>query len=206
MRRRKFLYLAGGAAVSWPLRTRAQTSAMPAIGFLNAQKSAEFGHVVKAFHQGLNEGGFIEGKNVKVEYRWAEGQYDRLRPLAADLVSAHVSVIAATGGDASARAAKTITAEIPVVFTIGGDPVALGLVASFNRPGGNLTGLTQYTAALEGKRLEIFHQLLPGVSAVAMLVDPSNPKYRNATEGFAGGSSRNGYAALDFEGVYRARN
>ena len=122
MRRRKFLYLAGGAAVSWPLRTRAQTSAMPAIGFLNAQKSAEFGHVVKAFHQGLNEGGFIEGKNVKVEYRWAEGQYDRLRPLAADLVSAHVSVIAATGGDASARAAKTITAEIPVVFTIGGDP------------------------------------------------------------------------------------
>jgi putative ABC transport system substrate-binding protein len=153
MRRRKFLYLAGGAAVSWPLRTRAQTSAMPVIGFLNAQKSAEFGHVVKAFHQGLNEGGFIEGKNVKVEYRWAEGQYDRLRPLAADLVSAHVSVIAATGGDAS----------------------ALGLVASFNRPGGNLTGLKQYTAALEGKRLEFFHQLLPGVSAVAMLVDPSNP-------------------------------
>jgi ABC-type uncharacterized transport system substrate-binding protein len=177
MRRRKFLHLAGSAAVSWPLRAHAQTPAMPVIGFLNAQKSADFGHLVKAFHQGLNEGGFIEGQNVKVEYRWAEGQYGRLRPLAADLVNAHVSVIAATGGDASARAVKTITADIPVVFTIGGDPVALGLVASFNRPGGNLTGLTQYAAALEGKRLELFHKLLPEVSAVELLVDPNNPNF-----------------------------
>jgi ABC-type uncharacterized transport system substrate-binding protein len=175
VKRRRFLALAGAAAVSWPLSARAQTSAMPVIGFLNAQKSAEFGHVVRAFHEGLGEGGFVEGKNVKIEYRWAEGQYDRLSALAADLVAIKASVIAATGGDASARAAKMITSEIPVVFTIGGDPVELGLVTSFSRPGGNLTGLTQYTAALEGKRLELFHQLLPGISSLALLVDPNNP-------------------------------
>ena len=175
MRRREFIHLGIGAVVLWPLNARAQTPSTPVIGFLNAQKSAEFGHVVKAFQQGLSEAGFTEGQNVKIEYRWAEGQYGRLDELARDLVGRRVSVIAATGGDASALAIKQVTQEIPVVFTIGGDPVELGLVKSFNRPGGNLTGLTQYTAALEGKRLELFHRLLPRETAIAMLVDPNNP-------------------------------
>ena len=175
MQRRKFIHLGIGSAVLWPLIARAQTPSTPVIGFLNAQKSAEFGHVVKAFQQGLSEAGFTEGKNVRIEYRWAEGRYGRLDELARDLVGRRVSVIAATGGDASALAMKQVTQEIPVVFTIGGDPVELGLVKSFNRPGGNLTGLTQYTAALEGKRLELFHQLLPRETAIAMLVDPNNP-------------------------------
>src|SRR5262245_33459880 len=173
MRRRDFLTALGGAAALWPLL--AQTPAVPVIGFLNAQKAADFGHVVQAFHRGLNEGGFTDGRNVTIEYRWAEGRYDRLPALAADLVSRRGAVIGAPGGYASARAGKTATTEIPVVFTIGGDPVELGLIASFNRPGGNLTGMTQYTAALEGKRLEILRELMPGASEIAMLVDPGNP-------------------------------
>lgn len=175
MRRREFLKIFGGATALWPLPTLGQTPAVPVIGFLNAQKSADYGHVVQAFHRGLNEGGFVEGQNVIIEYRWAEGRYDRLAPLAADLVGRHVAMIAATGGDASARAVKAATVEIPVVFAIGGDPVELGFVASFNRPGGNVTGMTQYTAALEGKRLEVLHELMPHASEIAMLVDPGNP-------------------------------
>jgi putative ABC transport system substrate-binding protein len=177
MQRREFIHLGIGSAVLLPLIARAQTPSVPVIGFLNAQKSAELGHVVKAFQQGLAEAGLTEGKNVRIEYRWAEGRYDRLGELAADLLKSRVSVIAATGGDASALAVKQITQEIPVVFTIGGDPVELGLVKSLSRPGANLTGLTQYTAALEGKRLEILHQLLPREAAITMLINPNNPNF-----------------------------
>ena len=177
MRRREFIHLGIGSVVCWPLLARAQVSPTPVISFLNAQKSAELQHVVKAFQQGLAESGLTEGKNVRIEYRWAEGRYDRLGDLAADLLRSRVTVIAATGGDAAALAMKQISQEIPVVFTIGGDPVELGLVKSLSQPGGNLTGLTQYTAALEGKRLEILHQLLPRETAITMLINPNNPNY-----------------------------
>jgi ABC-type uncharacterized transport system substrate-binding protein len=177
MRRRAFILGLSGAAATgaWSLVARAQQRAMPVVGFLNAQKSVDFQHVVAAFLDGLHASGFVEGRNVAVEYRWAEGHYERLPALAAELTGLRVSVIAATGGDASARAAKAATTSIPVVFTIGGDPVDLGFVESLNRPGGNLTGLTQYTAAIEGKRLELLHDLAPAASAVALLVNPNNP-------------------------------
>src|SRR5262245_23401492 len=174
LRRRRFIALLGITA-AWPLAVRAQQGEMPVVGFLNAQKAADFQHVVAAFLDGLHASGFVEGRNVAVKYRWAEGHYERLPALATELTGLRVSVIAATGGDASARAAKAATATIPVVFTIGGDPVDLGFVASLNRPSGNLTGLTQYTAAIEGKRLELLHDLAPAASVVALLVNPNNP-------------------------------
>ena len=146
------------------------------------------------------ENGLTEGKNVKIEYRWAEGRYDRLGELAPDLLKSRVSVIAATGGDASALAMKQATQEIPVVFTIGGDPVELGLVKSFSRPGANLTGLTQYTAALEAKRLEILHQLLPRETAITMLIDPNNPKFHDPGTRSAGSGAHDGRADFHSEG------
>jgi putative ABC transport system substrate-binding protein len=175
MRRRNFITLLGGAAVAWPLAAHAQQPTTPVIGFLSARSPAEAASVLAAFRQGLGETGYFEGKNVAIEYRWAEGQYNRLPALAAELVSHQVTVITATGGEPSALAAKAATATIPIIFTLGGDPVAAGLVASLNRPGGNLTGMTIMALQMGPKRLELLRQLLPNATAMTVLINPAFP-------------------------------
>jgi putative ABC transport system substrate-binding protein len=169
--RRQFIALLGGAA-AWPLATRAQQPAMPVIGFLSGSIAPGNPQLLAAFRQGLKEGGFVESQNVAIEYRWTEGIYDRMQASAADLVQRHVAVIAATGG--TAAAAKAATTTVPVVFTTGGDPVAEGLVASLNRPGGNLTGITFLAGQLVPKRLEILHEFVPTADLIAVLANPTD--------------------------------
>ena len=175
MKRREFITLLGGATVAWSMTARAQQTATPVIGYLHSGSLAPYAHLVAAFHQGLKETGYIEGRNVAIEYRWAEGHYDRLPALAEDLVGRHVELIVAQGGDPPVLAAKSATATIPVVFTSSSDPVKLGLVASLNRPGGNVTGFWGYTSLLGTKRLELMRQLLPANTSIAVLVNPDNP-------------------------------
>jgi len=176
MRRRDFLRVLGGTAVAWPFDARAQQKAMPVIGFLNSEAPGPFAHLVAAFHQGLGETGYVEGQNLAVEYRWAEGHDDRLPALAADLVGRKVDLIVTSGSLLSALAAKRATSTIPIVFTAVSYPVAAGLVASFARPGGNLTGSSPFTYELMPKRLELLTELVPQARVIALLVDPNDPR------------------------------
>jgi putative ABC transport system substrate-binding protein len=174
VKRRQFLALAGGAA-SWPLAARGQAPALPVIGFLHSGSRDMFARPLAAFHRGLGEAGYVEGRTVSLEYRWAENQYDRLPGMAADLVARGVNVIATPGSTPAALAAKAAAPEIPLVFLIGNDPVKLGLVASLNAPGGKVTGISFLINALEAKKLEVMHEMVPAASTIGVLLNPKNP-------------------------------
>ena len=174
MRRREFITLLGGAA-TWPLAAHAQQPTMPVIGFLGSESASLWANYVRAFQQGLREVGYIEGRNVAIEYRWAEGQNERMSGLLGDLLRRPVSVIAVPGSTPAALAAKAASTTVPIVFAIATDPVQIGLVASLNRPGGNLTGVVTLNVELAPKRLELLHELFPTATSFALLVNPTNP-------------------------------
>jgi putative ABC transport system substrate-binding protein len=175
VRRREFITLLSGAAVAWPLAAKGQPTSVPVVGWLSPTSSGPYAPFVAALLQGLKEAGYVEGRNMAVEYRWADDQNERLPELAADLVRREVAVIVTVSGTVTALAAKRATSTIPIVFEIGTDPVAAGLVASLNRPGGNLTGVTNLTTQLAPKELEVLHELIPEAAIVAALINPTNP-------------------------------
>ena len=183
MRRRDFLSLLGGAsAAAWPRAANAQSSVMPLIGFVSSRGAGDSTYILTSFHEGLVEYGWVDGKNVSIEYRWAEGRYDRLPGLIGELIARKPSTLVAVGGEPSALAAKAATTSIPIVFTTGGDPVAIGLVASLNRPGGNATGNSLLTSAAESKRFGLLHVLAPGTGAIGALINPSYQAAATQTE------------------------
>jgi len=176
LKRREFITLLGGAAVAWPLAARAQQPATPLIGFLSSRSPGESIGVVAAFREGLRETGFVEGRNLAIAFRWAEGHYDRLPVLAAELVSLPVALLFAAGGTPTAVAARSATSRIPIVFSAVGDPVEIGLVPSLNEPGGNITGMAVFVSALGAKRIELAKELIPSVGVIGYLLNPSNPR------------------------------
>jgi putative ABC transport system substrate-binding protein len=182
MKRREFITLIGSMVVAWPLAAAAQQPALPVVGFLGAGSRESDAYRAAAVRKGLIEAGFVEGKNVAFEYRWAEDQYERLPALAADLVRREVAVLVAIGGITSAIAAKSATATIPVVFEIGGDPIGMGLVSSLNRPGGNITGVSFLTGTLVAKQFEVLHETVPKTALIGFLVNPTNPDADNETK------------------------
>lgn len=196
MRRRQFLGAIGGAAVTaWPISGHAQT-AMPVIGFLHSASPGYFAPFAPSFHEGLKQAGFTEQQNATIEYRWAEGHYERLPALAADLVDRQVKVIFAAGGTDPAKAAKAATGKIPVIFVSAADPVTTGLVASLNRPGGNVTGVSLLASALEAKKLGLMRQLIPKASAIGMLVNPNYPSAKVQLEEFREAASQLGIQGI----------
>ena len=179
MQRREFITLLGSVVAAWPLAARAQQAPLPVIGFLNSASPDPWKDYVAGFRAGLKEAGFVDSQNVTIEFRWAEGHYDRLPGLAADLVRRKVAVLVATGGSPSVVAAKAATSTIPIVFTSGGDPVQRGIVTSLNRPGGNITGVNLFTNVLDGKRIGLLRALVPGVQLIAVLFNPNRPDHTN---------------------------
>ena len=189
MRRRELLSLIGSTAVAWPFAARAQQSALPVIGYMDTASASTTAHLVEAFRRGLSAAGYDEIRNVTIEYRWADGDYDKLPSLAADLVRRNVAVIA-TINTPTILAAKAATKTIPIVFAVGVDPIKFGLVESLNRPGGNLTGLTQLNVEIEAKQVQLLHDLAPSATTIAFLINPSSPAYSEAATESAQGAAR----------------